>query len=134
MSSVFLACTVGETGNDTLQFSEDQPAKLKAFRSALEPLRQTLKQFKFLGGNKISYADIAVAGNFMVRLVQLSFFCTHFDTHLHTGMTVGSHALLLLLSRPTTCMHRPQSCSIFQFLHNLSPFEAVAVSQPRQQL
>lgn len=49
-----------------LQFSADQPAKLEAFCAALEPLRQTLKQFKFLGGNKLSYADIAVAGNFLV--------------------------------------------------------------------
>ncbi|KAA6422258.1 MAG: hypothetical protein FRX49_07728 [Trebouxia sp. A1-2] len=46
-------------------FSADKPAKLAAFQSALEPLRQTLKQSKFLGGNKLNYADIAVAGNFL---------------------------------------------------------------------
>ncbi len=51
-----------------LQFSADTPAKLAAFRSALEPLRQTLKQSKFLGGNKLNYADIAVAGNFLVHI------------------------------------------------------------------
>ncbi len=44
----------------------DKSEKVQAFRTAMEPLRQTLKQFKFLGGNKISYADIAVAGNFLV--------------------------------------------------------------------
>lgn len=32
----------------------------------LDPLRQTLQQFKFLGGDKLNYADIAVAGNFLV--------------------------------------------------------------------
>ncbi len=30
-------------------------------------MRQTLKQSKFLGGNKLNYADIAVAGNFLVN-------------------------------------------------------------------
>ena len=36
-------------------------------------MRQTLKQSKFLGGNKLNYADIAVAGNFLV----------HIGTHMH---------------------------------------------------
>ncbi len=58
-----------------LQFSADKPAKLAAFRSALEPLRQTLKHSKFLGGNKLNYADIAVAGNFLV----------HIGNHMHTN-------------------------------------------------
>ena len=40
---------------------------VKAFRTAMEPMRQTLQQHKYLGGDKMSYADIAVAGNFMVR-------------------------------------------------------------------
>ncbi len=53
-----------------VQFSADQPAKLKAFRAMLEPLRQTLQQFKFLGGDKLNYADIAVAGNFLVCTIQ----------------------------------------------------------------
>ena len=53
-----------------VQFSADQPAKLKTFRAMLEPLRQTLQQFKFLGGDKLNYADIAVAGNFLVCTIQ----------------------------------------------------------------
>jgi len=51
-----------------LQISADKPAKFAAFRSALEPMRQTLKHSKFLGGNKLNYADIAVAGNFLVHI------------------------------------------------------------------
>ncbi len=51
-----------------LQFSADKPAKLAAFQSALEPLRQTLKQSKFLGGDRLNYADIAIAGNFLVHI------------------------------------------------------------------
>jgi len=53
-----------------VQFSADQPAKLEAFRTMLDPLRQTLQQFKFLGGDKLNYADIAVAGNFLVCTIQ----------------------------------------------------------------
>ena len=53
-----------------VQFSADQPTKLKAFRAMLEPLRQTLHQFKFLGGDKLNYADIAVAGNFLVCTIE----------------------------------------------------------------
>ena len=53
-----------------VQFSADQPAKLKAFRAILEPLRHTLQHVKFLGGDKLNYADIAVAGNFLVCTIQ----------------------------------------------------------------
>ncbi|DBA98481.1 TPA: hypothetical protein ACH3X3_012477 [Trebouxia sp. C0006] len=52
-------------GTSLEDFSADQPAKLKAFRAMLEPLRHTLQHFKFLGGDKLNYADIAVAGNFL---------------------------------------------------------------------
>ena len=41
----------------------------------LEPLRQTLHQFKFLGGHKLNYADIAVAGNFLVCTIQACVMC-----------------------------------------------------------
>ena len=43
--------------------------KVQSFRTVLEPMRQTLKQFKWLGGTKISFADISVAANFLVRSV-----------------------------------------------------------------
>ena len=59
-------CTV--LASAALWQAQHTPAKLAAFRSALEPLRQTLKQSKFLGGNKLNYADIAVAGNFLVHI------------------------------------------------------------------
>ncbi len=58
-----------------VQFSADQPAKLKAFRAMLEPLRHTLQHFKFLGGDKLNYADIAVAGNFLVCTIQACVVC-----------------------------------------------------------
>lgn len=40
-------------------------AKVESFRTQMEPLRQTLKTNKFLGGSQPNYADIAVAGNFL---------------------------------------------------------------------
>lgn len=49
-----------------VQVSADTPQKVEAFRKAMEPLRQTLKQFKFLGGNQLNYSDIAIAGIFLV--------------------------------------------------------------------
>lgn len=52
-------------GSKLEDFVGDKSEKVQAFRKALEPMRQTLKQHKYLGGNKISYADIAVAGNFL---------------------------------------------------------------------
>ena len=52
-----------------VQVSEDTPAKVEAFRKEMEPLRQTLRQFKFLGGNQLNYSDIAVAGNFLVSFL-----------------------------------------------------------------
>ena len=41
--------------------------KVQSFRTVLEPMRQMLKDFKWLGGTKISFADISVAANFLVR-------------------------------------------------------------------
>ena len=48
------------------QVCKDTPAKIAAFRKEMEPLRQTLKEYKWLGGEQIDYADIAVAGMFLV--------------------------------------------------------------------
>ena len=76
-----------------LQFSADKPAKLAAFRSALEPLRQTLKQSKFLGGNKLNYADIAVAGNFLVH--------TGHRMHVNAGALDACVILLLCVTHST---------------------------------
>ena len=52
-----------------LQCVGDVSEKVEAFRKVLEPLRQTVKDNKFLGGDKISYSDIAVAGNFLVCIL-----------------------------------------------------------------
>jgi len=54
-------------GATFVQVCADTPAKVEAFRKEMEPLRQTLKTNQFLGGSKPNYADIAVAGNFLVR-------------------------------------------------------------------
>jgi len=54
-------------GSTLVQVCADTPAKVEAFRKEMEPLRQTLKTNQFLGGSKPNYADIAVAGNFLVR-------------------------------------------------------------------
>ena len=51
-----------------VQVCKDSPAKIAAFRKEMEPLRQTLKDYKWLGGEQIDYADIAVAGMFLVSL------------------------------------------------------------------
>ena len=53
----------------SLQVVCDVAEKVQAFRTVLEPMRQTLKQFKWLGGDRISYAGISVAGNFLVSCV-----------------------------------------------------------------
>lgn len=46
---------------------EAQQAKQKeAVQECLEPMRQTLANNKWLGGNNINYADISVAGVFVV--------------------------------------------------------------------
>lgn len=50
-----------------LQVCANTDAKVESFRTQMEPLRQTLKTNKFLGGSQPNYADIAVAGNFLVR-------------------------------------------------------------------
>ena len=49
-----------------VQVVGDVSEKVKAFRTTLEPLRQVVKDHKYLGGDKVTYADIAVAGNFLV--------------------------------------------------------------------
>jgi len=88
-----------------LQISSDKPAKLAAFRSALEPLRQTLKQSKFLGGNKLNYADIAVAGNFLV----------HIGNYMRVdGLLWGVlMTVMLLLLLPPENFHGPVLVSAF---------------------
>ena len=50
-----------------VQLSSNVDEKIEAFQSALEPLRQTLQHFRWLGGDKVSYADISVASQFLVR-------------------------------------------------------------------
>ena len=54
-------------------------------------MRQTLKQSKFLGGDKLNYADIAVAGNFLVHMATT---CALMD--LLWGVTMLVMLLLLL--------------------------------------
>lgn len=52
-----------------MQYAGDdvQQAKQRAaVQKCLEPLRQTLKDTKWLGGNSINYADVCIAGTFMV--------------------------------------------------------------------
>lgn len=49
-----------------LQFSDGEQG-VKKFQATLEPLRKTLSEYPFLGGNNTpSYADILVFGFFMV--------------------------------------------------------------------
>ncbi|KAK9826572.1 hypothetical protein WJX74_003460 [Apatococcus lobatus] len=52
-------------GQKLEEVCKDSPAKIAAFRKEMEPLRQTLKDHKWLGGEQIDYADIAVAGMFL---------------------------------------------------------------------
>lgn len=48
---------------------EAQQAKQReAVQKCLEPMRQTLQNNKWLGGSHINYADITVAGTFMVSV------------------------------------------------------------------
>ena len=49
-----------------VQVCADTDAKVQAFRKEMAPLRKTLGTNQFLGGSKPNYADIAVAGNFLV--------------------------------------------------------------------
>ena len=51
---------------DDAQLSSNIDEKVQAFQTALQPLRQTLKHFQWLGGDKVSYADISVASHFLV--------------------------------------------------------------------
>ena len=62
-----------------VQLSSKVDEKIQAFRTTLEPLRQTLIQFQWLGGNRVSYADISVASRFLVS--------KHRD--MHHGMYVN---------------------------------------------
>ena len=50
-----------------MQYSGDQGEKILAFRAALTPMRQTLEQLRFLGGEQPTIADILVFALFLVR-------------------------------------------------------------------
>lgn len=55
-----------------MQFAGDDKQQAKhrdALSKVLEPLRQTLKDTKWLGGKSIGYADIIVGGSLMVSVV-----------------------------------------------------------------
>ena len=55
-----------------MQYAGDEAQQTKqraAVQKCLEPLRQTLKDTKWLGGNSINYADLCVAGTFMVSVL-----------------------------------------------------------------
>ena len=52
-----------------MQYAGDKAQQAKqreAVQKCLTPLRQTLKGTKWLGGEQINYADLSVAGTFMV--------------------------------------------------------------------
>lgn len=52
-----------------MQYAGDKAQQAKqreAVQECLTPLRQTLKSTKWLGGERINYADLSVAGTFMV--------------------------------------------------------------------
>lgn len=57
-----------------VQFAGDEAQQAKqreAVQKCLEPLRKTLQSTKWLGGKSINYADISVAGTFMVSPLEL---------------------------------------------------------------
>ena len=94
----------------------DTAAQVQQLRKDLEPLRQTLKTNQFLGGSQPNYADIAVAGNFLVRLkilhnVASKLFCSSalqtlsckrqhacFNHCLLSSLTSWAKAMLVLVS------------------------------------
>jgi glutathione S-transferase len=51
-------------GKSLEQVQEGREARLPAFRAALEPIRQTVSQQKFIGGDQPSYADYIVFSGF----------------------------------------------------------------------
>jgi len=51
-------------GKTLEQVQEGREARLPAFRAALEPIRQTVSQQKFIGGEAPSYADYIVFSGF----------------------------------------------------------------------
>ena len=79
-------------GTTPVQVCADTPAKVEAFRKEMEPLRQTLKTNRFLGGSKPNYADIAVAGNFLVRRWSWPFVLLRLSWALHAVASHLAHA------------------------------------------
>ena len=58
----------------TMQVSKDTAGRLAEFSKVVEPLRLTLKDHKWLGGESIGYADIAVASMFLVSAMPMKTF------------------------------------------------------------
>ena len=50
-----------------MQFCKGESA-VKAFREKLQPFRDTLQQYQFLGGTSPCYADMYLLSMFMVRI------------------------------------------------------------------
>lgn len=84
------------------QVCKDTPAKIAAFRKEMEPLRQTLRDYKWLGGEQIDYADIAVAGMFLV--------CLPFQLH-RPWITSFSTTMLHILIRESKCSPAETCCN-----------------------
>ena len=82
-----------------LQVSKDTAGRITEFRKEVEPIRQTLKDHKWLGGDSIGYADIAVAAMFLVGLIQTVpvYMHTFLEAVLQTGL--NSRQGLLRISR-----------------------------------
>jgi glutathione S-transferase len=53
-------------GKTLEEIQATRDGRIDAFRAAIEPLRTTLKTQKWIGGEKPSYADFAVAGPFQL--------------------------------------------------------------------
>ena len=73
-----------------LQFCKGE-ANVKAFREKLQPFRETLQKYHFLGGTSPCYADIYLLGFFMVCLLSPVFPWPHY---------VMCSRMTLILARP----------------------------------
>lgn len=83
-----------------VQLSSNTDKKVKAFRATLKPLRQTLQDFQWLGGEQISYADISVASQFLVSK----------HGHICSSMYLNQRAMFCQLPCTSWTHHASASC------------------------
>ena len=73
-----------------MQMAGESPQNMAALQKVLEPMRVTIQDQPFLGGEEPNFADFAVAGAFAVRSILVASLFHRHDCSIQTPAFIGA--------------------------------------------